>query len=80
MIASVSREAISRRTAFSFAVGVILAPVAHDRAAQIDGKLVTYLPPFKREIGMVSQNYALFPHMTIFEVLIRCSPTSSLIC
>ncbi len=33
----------------------------------IDGKLATYLPPFKRDIGMVFQNYALFPHMTIFE-------------
>ncbi|MEW6264323.1 MAG: ABC transporter ATP-binding protein [Thermodesulfobacteriota bacterium] len=33
----------------------------------IDGKEATYLPPFKRDIGMVFQNYALFPHMTIFE-------------
>jgi putative spermidine/putrescine transport system ATP-binding protein len=33
----------------------------------IDGTLATYLPPFKRDIGMVFQNYALFPHMTIAE-------------
>ncbi len=33
----------------------------------LDGKLATYLPSFKRDIGMVFQNYALFPHMTIFE-------------
>jgi|TARA_B100001964_G_scaffold240729_1_gene311276 putative spermidine/putrescine transport system ATP-binding protein len=33
----------------------------------IDGKLATYLPPFRRDIGMVFQNYALFPHMSIFE-------------
>ncbi len=33
----------------------------------IDGKLATYLPPFERDIGMVFQNYALFPHMTIFD-------------
>jgi putative spermidine/putrescine transport system ATP-binding protein len=33
----------------------------------IDGHLATYLPPFKRDIGMVFQNYALFPHMTIFD-------------
>ncbi len=33
----------------------------------IDGKLATYLPPFQRDLGMVFQNYALFPHMTIFE-------------
>ena len=28
---------------------------------------VTYLPPFKREIGMVFQNYALFPHMNVYD-------------
>ena len=33
----------------------------------IDGKLATYLPPFKRDLGMVFQNYALFPHMTVYE-------------
>ncbi len=33
----------------------------------IDGELATYLPPFKRDLGMVFQNYALFPHMTIAE-------------
>jgi putative spermidine/putrescine transport system ATP-binding protein len=33
----------------------------------IDGKDVTMLPPYKRDIGMVFQSYALFPHLTIFE-------------
>jgi len=33
----------------------------------IDGKLATYLPPNRRDIGMVFQNYALFPHMTVAE-------------
>lgn len=28
---------------------------------------VTYLPPNKRNTGMVFQNYALFPHLTVFE-------------
>lgn len=28
---------------------------------------VSSLPPWKREVGMVFQNYALWPHMTIFE-------------
>lgn len=28
---------------------------------------VTFLPPHKRNTGMVFQNYALFPHMTVFE-------------
>ncbi|TYK52673.1 ABC transporter ATP-binding protein [Actinomadura decatromicini] len=30
----------------------------------IDGRDVTRVPPASREIGMVFQNYALFPHMT----------------
>jgi putative spermidine/putrescine transport system ATP-binding protein len=33
----------------------------------IDGKDMTYVPSNKRNIGMVFQNYALMPHMTIFE-------------
>jgi putative spermidine/putrescine transport system ATP-binding protein len=28
---------------------------------------VTVMPPHKREVGMVFQNYALFPHMSVFE-------------
>jgi ABC-type Fe3+/spermidine/putrescine transport system ATPase subunit len=32
-----------------------------------DGKDVTRLPPFKRNTGMVFQNYALWPHMKVRE-------------
>ena len=31
----------------------------------LEGRPVTPLPPYKRNIGMVFQNYALFPHMTV---------------
>jgi putative spermidine/putrescine transport system ATP-binding protein len=31
----------------------------------IEGSLVTTLPPHQREIGIVFQSYALFPHMTV---------------
>lgn len=31
----------------------------------VDGKCVNDLPTYKREIGMMFQNYALFPHMTV---------------
>ncbi|MFN3656382.1 MAG: ABC transporter ATP-binding protein [Pseudolabrys sp.] len=31
----------------------------------IDGKDVTNLPPWSRNVGMVFQNYALWPHMTV---------------
>jgi putative spermidine/putrescine transport system ATP-binding protein len=31
----------------------------------LEGRPVTPLPPYKRNIGVVFQNYALFPHMTV---------------
>jgi putative spermidine/putrescine transport system ATP-binding protein len=33
----------------------------------IDGKPIILKPPHKRNLGMVFQNYALFPHMTVFD-------------
>jgi len=33
----------------------------------LDGRPVDRLPPYERNIGMVFQNYALFPHMTAAE-------------
>jgi len=36
---------------------------------QLGGKAINNLPPHKRGIGMVFQNYALFPHMTVAENL-----------
>jgi putative spermidine/putrescine transport system ATP-binding protein len=31
------------------------------------GERVDTVPPYERDIGMVFQNYALFPHMTVFD-------------
>ncbi|MBT8411462.1 MAG: ABC transporter ATP-binding protein [Octadecabacter sp.] len=36
---------------------------------RLDGVSINNIPPHKRGIGMVFQNYALFPHMTIAENL-----------
>jgi putative spermidine/putrescine transport system ATP-binding protein len=33
----------------------------------VDGRSVVDLPPHRRDIGVVFQNYALFPHMSVFE-------------
>jgi putative spermidine/putrescine transport system ATP-binding protein len=33
----------------------------------VDGAPIAAVPPYKRNIGMVFQNYALFPHMTVGE-------------
>jgi putative spermidine/putrescine transport system ATP-binding protein len=36
---------------------------------RLDGVSINHIPPHKRGIGMVFQNYALFPHMTVAENL-----------
>lgn len=33
----------------------------------LDDKEITRLPPHRRELGVIFQNYALFPHMTVAE-------------
>jgi iron(III) transport system ATP-binding protein len=38
-----------------------------DGAIDFLGQDFTAIPPFRRNIGMVFQSYALFPHMSIFE-------------
>jgi len=35
----------------------------------LDSNPISSIPPHKRGIGMVFQNYALFPHMTVYENL-----------
>ena len=35
----------------------------------LGGRAINNVPPHKRDIGMVFQNYALFPHMTVAENL-----------
>ena len=34
---------------------------------ELQGEDVTWLPPYKRHVNTVFQNYALFPHLTIYE-------------
>jgi spermidine/putrescine transport system ATP-binding protein len=34
---------------------------------ELQGKDVTWLPPYERNVNTVFQNYALFPHLSIFE-------------
>ena len=34
---------------------------------ELQGQDVTWLPPYRRNVNTVFQNYALFPHLTVFE-------------
>jgi len=55
----------SGKTTLLMIVAGLIQPTAGE--VWIGGKLSTYEPPNKRDIGMVFQNYALFPHLTIQE-------------
>ena len=39
--------------------------VAQSGSVSVDGRDITNTPPWQRNIGMVFQNYALWPHMTV---------------
>jgi spermidine/putrescine transport system ATP-binding protein len=36
-------------------------------AIELQGQDVTWLPPYQRNVNTVFQNYALFPHLTVFD-------------
>jgi len=38
-----------------------------DGTIELDGQVINRLPTYKRDMGVVFQNYALFPHMTVAE-------------
>ncbi|SLN71832.1 ABC transporter ATP-binding protein [Oceanibacterium hippocampi] len=53
-----------KTTLLSIVAGLVLPDSGE---VHIDGRLATYMPAHKRDIGMVFQNYALFPHLSVFE-------------
>jgi iron(III) transport system ATP-binding protein len=47
---------------------IVAGFVAPDRGmVYLDDRPVNQVPPWRREIGLVFQNYALWPHLTVFE-------------
>jgi len=46
-------------------IGGFVMPAAG--SVRVDGRPIDHLPASRREIGVVFQNYALFPHMTVYE-------------
>jgi len=49
-------------------LGIAAGFVAPDAGGvRVDGQDVVMLPPYRRNLGMVFQGYALFPHMTVAE-------------
>ena len=46
-------------------IGGFIVPTAG--RVRVDGRSIDHLPASRRDIGVVFQNYALFPHMTVYE-------------
>jgi putative spermidine/putrescine transport system ATP-binding protein len=47
---------------------IVAGLLGMDRGAvTLDGQDISRLPPHKRDVGVVFQNYALFPHLTVAE-------------
>jgi len=55
----------SGKTTTLMMIAGFLIPTAGD--IRLAGKSIVSMAPYKRDIGMVFQNYALFPHMSIFD-------------
>lgn len=60
-------------------VAGFLAPTTG--TVRIGGRDITALPPYRRDIGMVFQNYALFPHLSVadnvaYGLLVRKRPAA----
>ena len=55
----------SGKTTILMMIAGFVEPTAGD--IFVDDRLITNLPPEKRNFGMVFQGYALFPHMTVFD-------------
>jgi putative spermidine/putrescine transport system ATP-binding protein len=53
----------SGKTTTLTVIAGLLQPTAGE--ILLEGRPITPLPPYKRNIGVVFQNYALFPHMTV---------------
>ncbi len=55
----------SGKTTTLMMIAGFLIPTAGD--VKVEDRSITAVAPYKRNIGMVFQSYALFPHMTIFD-------------
>ena len=64
LVALLGPSGCGKSTILNMISGIL--PVTEGKIC-FDGKDVTELPPEKRNVGLVFQNYALYPHMTILQ-------------
>ena len=63
-VALLGPSGCGKTTLLRLVAGFLTPTVGHIR---IDGQRVEHIPTHKRNVGIVFQNYALFPHMTVFD-------------
>src|SRR5690349_6465311 len=71
----------SGKTTILMAIAGFVDPDAGD--IRVDERVITHLPPEKRNFGMVFQGYALFPHLSVgdnvaFPLKIRKRPSAEI--
>jgi putative spermidine/putrescine transport system ATP-binding protein/spermidine/putrescine transport system ATP-binding protein len=64
MVALLGPSGCGKTTCLRMIAGLV-APTAGE--VMVGGERITHVPVHKRNIGMLFQNYALFPHMTVAE-------------
>ena len=65
-VALLGPSGCGKTTTLNMIAGFLDPDAGHIR---IDGRLVGGVPPYRRNIGMVFQHYALFPHLTVADNL-----------
>lgn len=63
-VALLGPSGCGKTTLLRLVAGFLTPTVGHIR---IDGQRVEHIPTHKRNVGIVFQNYALFPHMSVFD-------------
>jgi spermidine/putrescine ABC transporter ATP-binding subunit len=65
-VALLGPSGCGKTTTLNMIAGFLAPDAGHIR---IDGRVVDGVPPYRRNIGMVFQHYALFPHLTVADNL-----------